>query len=312
MGYIVDSHFLPVRDLILTARASTIRPAMKTSLWFCCLVLVAGPAVAAELHDLEFAHVAGESLRLDAWLPEGAGPHAAAILVHGGGWTGGDKSGGPRKALIAPMQDPLQQAGVAWFSINYRLAPKHPYPACLDDVLAAIRWVKAHAGEYRLDPDRLALVGESAGGHLVSLAAIKASAAERVAAVVPFYGPSDLTLGLKPDEPLRKNFVALFGRPTYDEPTQALLRAASPLSYVRAGLPPFLLVHGTADVTVPYEQSTLLQAKLRAVGVPCDFISIEGGGHGMGPWIKLVPDYQQQVAGWIVRTLHVLPPAARP
>src|SRR5213075_2196302 len=90
-------------------------------------------------------NVAGESLKLDAYVPEGAGPFPAVILVHGGGWTAGDKSGGPKKALIAPMQEPLERAGFAWFSVNYRLAPKHRYPACIEDVEAAIRWVKSHA-----------------------------------------------------------------------------------------------------------------------------------------------------------------------
>ena len=117
---------------------------------------------------------------------------AAVILVHGGGWSTGDKSGGPRKLFMAPMNAPLERKGLAWFSINYRLAPQHRYPACIEDVETAIRWLKAHAKEYRVDPRRIGLAGESAGGHLVALAAVRADEATRVAAVVPFYAPFDL------------------------------------------------------------------------------------------------------------------------
>ncbi|WP_414664395.1 alpha/beta hydrolase fold domain-containing protein [Horticoccus sp. 23ND18S-11] len=264
------------------------------------LALVAGAAVQS---DIEYGQAAGESLRLDASIPAGNGPFAAVILVHGGGWTGGDKSGGPRKGYMAPMHEPLEQAGLAWFSINYRLAPKHPFPACIDDVMTAIRWVKAHATEYRIDPSRIALAGESAGGHLVALAAIRADADTRVAAIVPFYGRFDLIDDLAPGAALRSNYVALFGRKTLDAAARAAMHTASPLHQVRAGLPPFLLVHGTGDTTVPYQQSILLQAKLRENHVPCDLIPIKGGVHGMISWDTVAPDYKHQVTAWLVRTL---------
>jgi alpha-L-fucosidase 2 len=273
----------------------------------CFFALTAFARAAAIQTDIEYGRAGGESLRLDAWVPDGPGPFAAVILVHGGGWTGGDKSGGPRKALIAPMHEPLQQAGLAWFSINYRLAPRHPYPACIDDVLTAIRWVKSHAAAYRIDPDRLGLSGESAGGHLVALAAVRADAATRVAAVVPFYGRFDLTDDLAPGAELRQNYVALFARQTFDDRAQALMREASPLLHVKAGLPPFLLVHGTADTTVPYQQSVDLQSQLRQHGVPCDFITIKDGAHGMLSWKTVAPDYGRQVATWLARTLKAAP-----
>ena len=264
---------------------------------------VAGNPAASLRTDIEYGQAAGESLRLDASIPPGNGPFAAVILVHGGGWTGGDKSGGPRKGYMAPMHAPLERAGLAWFSINYRLAPKHPFPACIDDVMTAIRWVKAHAAEYRIDPSRIALAGESAGGHLVALAAVRADAATRVAAVVPFYGRFDLIDDLAPGAALRSNYVALFGRKTLDDTARAAMYAASPLHQVRAGLPPFLLVHGTGDTTVPYQQSTLLQARLREHHVPSDLITIKDGVHGMISWDTVAPDYKQQVTTWLVRTL---------
>lgn len=260
--------------------------------------------VVAALHpDIEYGQAGGESLRLDANVPPGSGPCPAVILVHGGGWTSGDKSGGPNKAFIAPLHEPLQGAGFAWFSINYRLAPRHTYPACVDDVVAAIRWVKQHAAEYRIDPKRIAISGESAGGHLVALAAMRPEVAGDLAAVVPFYGVFDMPALQKPGDPLRPSFAALFGRKQPDEATMKLLRAASPVEYVRRGLPPFLLVHGTADTRVPLDQSQRLQARLQEVGVACELLTIPGGNHGMIGWKLIAPDYGARVAAWLQRTM---------
>ena len=261
--------------------------------------------------DIEYARVADESLKLDVYVPEGAGPFPAVILVHGGGWTSGDKSGGPKKALIAPMQEPLERAGFAWISINYRLAPKHRYPACIDDVETAIRWVKSHAGQYRFDLERIALSGESAGGHLVALAAVRADESTRLAAIVPFYAVFDLGARVKSGEPLPANYVALFGRESADAPLRTLLRDASPLTHVKPGLPPFLLVHGTADTRVAFEQSTTMQTRLRAAGVPCELLAIKDGGHGMIGWNNLAPDYPERVVEWLKRTLRVAPGSSK-
>ncbi len=227
--------------------------------------------------DVEYGRADGESLRLDACMPDGRGPFPAVVLVHGGGWSSGDKTSG-----VDPLFAPLSQAGVAWFSINYRLAPKHKFPAAVEDIEAAIRWVKAHAAEFKIDPARLALVGESAGGHLVAMAVMRAKDDTRVAAALPFYAPVDLESDTERRGGLSLSLRALFGR-TYevDEQVTQLLRAASPINYVHAGLPPFLLVHGTADMSVPYNQSVQLQAKLRAAGVSCDLITIDDGVHGM-------------------------------
>lgn len=277
---------------------------MKT-LSLICLVLGAGVTTIAALQaDIEYASVAGESLRLDAWVPEGAGPFPAVILVHGGGWNAGDKSGGPSKGYIVPMHEPLARAGFAWFSINYRLAPKHPYPACIEDVETAIRWVKAHATEFHVDPARIALSGESAGGHLVALAAVRMTDATRLAAVIPFYGRHDLIGPVMKGDKLLPNIALLFGRETLDDETGARLREASPLNRIKPGLPPFLILHGTADETVPYQQSVALAARLSVSGVPCDFISIKGGRHGMVNWGEVAPDYGDQVVAWLRKTLQ--------
>jgi acetyl esterase/lipase len=285
----------------------SLRPRIMNKLLFVLLALVlARVAFAAVQTDVEYGNVAGESLKLDASVPDGAGPFPAVILVHGGGWTGGDKSGGPKKAAyMVPMHEPLERARFAWFSINYRLAPKYRYPACIEDVETAIRWIKSHAAEYRIDPRRIAISGESAGGHLVALAAVRADESTRLAAIVPFYGPFDLSAPLKPGEPVHPAVVALFGPMTPEEPLLAIRREGSPLLHVKRGLPPFLLVHGTGDKTVPYEQSIALQEKLGEAGVPCELLTIQDGAHGMINWENLAPDYKERIVAWLKRTLAV-------
>src|SRR6185295_11244973 len=137
--------------------------------------------------DVTFAKVGDQTLTLDAYVPEGDGPFPAAIVVHGGGFTKGDK-----QTYVKPLFDPLTEASFAWFTINYRLAPKFMYPAAVEDVEAAIRYVKSHAAQYKEDPKRIALIGESAGGHLVSMVGARNKPATSVNAVVSFYGPHDL------------------------------------------------------------------------------------------------------------------------
>jgi alpha-L-fucosidase 2 len=262
-------------------------------------------AHAAITTDIEYGQASGEHLKLDASIPDGPGPFPAVILVHGGGWTAGDKSGGPKKGYMAPMHDALTKNGFAWFSINYRLAPHYPFPAPLEDVETAIRWVKAHAKEYHVDVDRIAISGESAGAHLVALAAVKANASTRVAAVVPFYGVFD-TVGIaKMQATLSPSFRALFGATQLDEGVLKTIEQASPIEGVKAGLPPFLLLHGTADKNVPYQQSLDMQKRLRSVGVTCDLITIPEGPHGMLYWDKIDPAYQEKVVAWLKQTLHV-------
>jgi alpha-L-fucosidase 2 len=206
------------------------------------------------------------------------------------------------------MESPLGKAGFAWFSINYRLAPKHPYPACIDDVETAIRWVKAHAAAYHVDPRRIAIAGESAGGHLVALAAVRADPSTRVAAVVVFYGRVDMLADFRNQHGrLLGNLAQLFGTTQLTAGTEEILRSASSLYQVRPGLPPFLLLHGTKDTQVPYQESIKMRAKLQAAGVPCELITIPNGPHGMFSWTKFDPNYQNKVVTWLQQTLSAPP-----
>jgi alpha-L-fucosidase 2 len=288
---------------------------MKPHLLLAFLFATAGAAHAAAVQtDIEYGTAGGVSLRLDAYVPDGPGPFPAVILVHGGGWNAGDKSGGPKKGYMAPMFEPLSQAGFAWFSINYRLAPQFHYPAAVEDVETSIRWLKAHAAEYHVDPKRIALSGESAGGQLVGLVGTRATDdSTRVVAVVAFYGLFDFVAEQQRRSPtLTEGFARLFGRAALDEPTLKLMREASAINYVKPGLPPFLFVHGTKDQSVSFQQSVDMQAKLRAAGVPAELIAIPEGPHGMLPWPPLAPDFKDRVIAWLRVALNYPAPKTAP
>jgi alpha-L-fucosidase 2 len=266
---------------------------------FVFALLLLGAVARAELKtDIEFASPGGVSLTLDAFVPDGPGPFPTCILVHGGGFMRGDKT-----TYIKPLFEPLSRAGFTWFTINYRLAPAHRFPACIEDVEAAVRWVKAHAKEFKADPARIALIGESAGGHLVSLAGVRAKGETSVKAVVPFYAPHDLELQVASRGQLGPSMEALFGLKELNDEARGVLRTTSPSTYLRGDLPPYLLIHGNKDTTVPFEQSVKFQAKLKSLGARCDLITIEGGAHGMGGWEKLGSDYTAQMIAWLKKVL---------
>ena len=274
------------------------------SLFALLLVSAYASAAGTEIrNDVEFARPGGEPLLMDAHIPPGPGPHAAVILVHGGGWTNGTKQAN----FIQPLFAPLDESGLAWFSIDYRLAPKHPYPAAVRDVEESIRYIKAHAKEFRIDPRRLALMGESAGGHLVALVATRATPETRVAAVVPFYGAFDLEALLAGKKEVSKGMTGFLGITDLSEKSRAVLREASAATYVKKGLPPFLLIHGTKDEAVPYDQSVKFNQQLKAVGVKTEFYTVENGIHGVINWEKNPEQhsYKPVMVKWLRKTLKV-------
>ena len=279
----------------------TAHSTLKLCGFACIFALFSTWSRAESQSDLTYGTAAGEELKLDISAPEGLGPFPVCILVHGGGFERGDK-----QKQVKPLFDPLTNAGFAWVSINYRLAPAHKYPGSVEDLETAIRWVKAHATEYRFDTGRIVLIGESAGGYLVNLVGAHNREDIRVAAVVSFYGPADLVVRFEAAKgaPV-SSFTSYFGVSEDNEATRKLLAEASPATYVRPGLPPFLLLHGNADPRVPYEQSVNFLARLKAAGVPAELITIEGGGHGMGGWSKLNSDYAAQLIVWLKTTLKI-------
>lgn len=263
------------------------------------LAVWTSPVLAGLTSDIEFAKPSGVSLTLDAFVPEGDGPFPCAILVHGGGWTKGDKN-----TFITPLFKPLSESRFTWFSINYRLAPEHKYPACLEDVEAAIRWVRAHAKEYKVDPKRIALIGESAGGHLVSMAGIRSGGDTAVKVVVPFYGPHHLEKHAESKGKVPPHLMALLGiSDELNEANRKALREASPFYALKKGLPPYLLLHGDKDETVAYAQSVDFQARTKELGNECDLITVPGGVHGITAWEKMNSTYAVELIGWLYKTM---------
>lgn len=252
--------------------------------------------------DIEYSRPGGFSLKLDAHVPPGDGPFPAVILVHGGGWSAGDKAG----KFIQPLFGPLNETGFAWFSINYRLAPQFSYPAPAEDLEAAVRFVKQHAKEYKVNPSRIALMGESAGGHLVNVVGAKNDVG--VAAVVCFYGPIDLVEWSKRLEgkPLSPSVKAFFKMTALDEVGRAHIREASPRIYLNSKTPPFLVIHGTRDEAVSYSQALLTVELLKKRGIPCELITIPDGVHGVMNWEKdpRFQIYKAPMVAWLQKTLR--------
>jgi acetyl esterase/lipase len=253
------------------------------------------PAYAANHFDIQYGEAGGQKLFLDARVPDGTGPFPILIIVHGGGWMAGDREGD-----IVPVLAPYA-THFTWFTISYRLAPTNRWPACFDDVQTAVHWVKQHGTEYKGDPDRIALLGYSAGGHLVTLAGTLAAADLHVQAIVGMAPPTDLVWDNERRGGLSTSMTNLFDYATTNitSDRRALLKQWSPLTYVKPGLQPFLLVQGSADRTVPYRGTTNFMAKLQAASVPCDILVITNGQHRINDWSKYHPSWQSQVVNWL-------------
>ncbi len=272
--------------------------------------------------DVEYARIGGQSLTLDIYLPKNAAaPYPVVVWIHGGAWVAGSKKSVTGLGLL--------RKGYALVSINYRFSWQAIHPAQIQDCKGAIRWIRAKAGEYGWDPERIGVWGSSAGGHLAALLGTSGGVPElegsvggnvshssRVQAVCDWFGPSDmLTIGDYPasvdhrrgDSPEGR----LLGGPPKKVPDRA--RAASPVSYASPDDPPFLIQHGTNDPIVPFRQSVELDSVLRAHHVVSLFKPIQGAGHGGGGFnvdttFRQVADFfdrylkRSSTAGWPART----------
>lgn len=265
--------------------------------------------------DVQYANRGGKPLLLDLHIPDGPGPFPAAILVHGGGFDGGSKS-----TNVRPLFEPLSNAGFAWFSLDYRLAPEVQLPEVIRDIDDGIAWVKGNASTYHIDPSKIAIIGESAGGFLVNYIGTHQTGDTGVAAVVDFYGPSDygqLAL-LRRAHPERFDMATInrhaangggihfFGLQNLDQTSLAKLHALAPLTAVHKGMPPFLCIHGTKDDQVTYDQSTQFCDAIRRAGSDCELITIAGGGHGMSRWRTAgMEHWKPEMIVWLKKTLRV-------
>jgi len=263
------------------------------------LLVAARPSMGEVKTDIEYGNADNVSLKLDANIPEGDGPFPIAILIHGGGWATGDKAG-----LFHIPTEALTAAHFTWFSINYRMSPQYLWPSCFDDTKTAIRWVKAHAAEYKGDSRRIALLGYSAGGQLAYLSAVMADEDTRVQAIVGISPPTDLEMDLEQRGGLSSSLQHLLNRPKEVTPeARKLLHSMSAINFIKPGLPPFLLVQGDKDRSVPYQGSLNFQAKLLANDVHCDFLILKGAPHNIATWDKFDPDFSQKIVDWLARTL---------
>jgi alpha-L-fucosidase 2 len=275
------------------------------------LALLGNPPL--DQKDVEYSHPGGHAVLLDLHVPDGPGPFPAAILVHGGGFDEGSKS-----TNVRPLFDVLADAGFAWFSVDYRMAPQFRFPQANEDVESAIRWVKANAKTYRIDVGRIALIGESAGGFLVNYAGTHETRHTRVAAVVDFYGPVDYAklAEQRRDHPEMFNMKSInrhaangggihfFGAEQLDETGLAKLHAISPIGGVHKGMAPFLCIHGDKDDQVSYDQSPAMCEAMHGVGATCELITVEGGGHGMSNWREPgMQHWKAEMVAWLKKVL---------
>lgn len=200
---------------------------------FAVILLLAGCSTTQ--HDIQYGQAGDQKLLLDAREPAGRGPYPVIILVHGGGWTSRDKAH-EFDSLVGPLKD----AGFTTFCINYRLAPTYRWPDCLEDVQTAIRWSKSHAQDFKGDPNQICLLGHSAGGHLVCLAATVADDSTRVQAVIALAPPTDLVMDCKlRSGGLSKGLQNLTGHPKKLDPQiTAQLEDMSAVNHITPGLPP--------------------------------------------------------------------------
>ena len=236
--------------------------------------------------DVRYAEGAGKYHLMDVLAP-GAKldkPVPVLVFIHGGAWRAGDK------ARSRKMLQPVVKAGYVGVTVNYRLSGTAKFPAQIEDCKAAVRFVRKHAPEWGGDPDRIGVYGTSAGGHLAALLGVSNGAAELegslgetdassdVQAVCDWFGPADLTT-FHGEAPRSVEMVSqLLGGDPKDKPDAA--RLASPVTYVDKSDPPFLIIHGDNDPTVPVGQSRALYEKLAAAKVDAELVIVPGGGHG--------------------------------
>jgi acetyl esterase/lipase len=242
------------------------------------------PPEVTETKALEYGNVRGRALHLDLFRPAKTDqPAPAVIFIHGGAWSGGN-----REQLRLYAID-FAKRGYVTAAISYRLSREAPFPAAVEDAKCAVRWLRAQAREHGVDPDRIAVAGNSAGGHLAMMLGYApdkpelegdgghAGVSSRVQAVINIYGPYDLTADIARENGAVRRFLQ--GK-TLDEAPE-LHRLASPRFHLAKGAPPTLILHGTIDDVVPIAQSDALAARLQALGVPYLYDRLEGWPHAM-------------------------------
>lgn len=234
---------------------------------------------------IEYTNPDNQHLQLDLARPKtGDGPFPAVVCIHGGGFRAGKREGYDN--LIVK----LAEQGFVAVTVSYRLAPKYKFPAAIHDTKAAIRWVRANAEKYKIDPARVGVTGGSAGGHLAQFLAVTADVKEfegdggnptqssRVNCVVNVYGPSDFTKSYGKSVDAAEVLPLWLGG-NLETARPAHVRS-SPLNWVTPNAAPTLCIHGTDDKYVAHEQAVWMVDRLKACGVEAELLTLEGAGHG--------------------------------
>lgn len=234
---------------------------------------------------VEYANPDGQHLKLDLARPkQGNGPFPAVLCIHGGGFRAGTREGYDGLCIH------LAERGYVAATVTYRLAPKYQFPAAVYDVKAAVRWVRAHASEYHIDPDRIGVTGGSAGGHLAQFLAVTGDVrrlegdrgnpgvSSRVACVVNVSGPSDFTQSYGKSVDAAEVLPLWLGGNLEQARKRHIV--ASPLYWITPTAAPTLCIHGTDDKYVAHDQSVQLVDRLRAAGVEAELLTLPGAGHG--------------------------------
>ncbi|HEY8751513.1 MAG TPA: alpha/beta hydrolase [Tepidisphaeraceae bacterium] len=251
------------------------------SLFLCTSALAADPAYET---GIEYANPDNQHLQLNLARPaDGDGPFPAVICIHGGGFRAGKREGWDA------MCKQLAARGYVAGTITYRLAPKYPFPAAVEDSKAAVRWFRLNAAKYHIDPDRIAVLGDSAGGHLTQFLAVTNNVhdfdgdqnpgpSSAVQCAAAFYGPCDFTKSYGKSVDAAEVLPLFLGGNLEQQYRRHII--ASPLYWVTPDVPPILLLHGTKDLYVNYEQATLMHERLKAAQVDVELFTLEGAGHG--------------------------------
>lgn len=250
------------------------------------------PAGAIAYRDIAYVTNGHDLQKFDLYVPAGDGPFPLIIWIHGGAFRMGDKSGIP---FDPPPLAYLEQ-GYAVASMNYRLSQHAIFPAQIEDCKAGVRWLRAHAAQFKLDPERFGAWGPSAGGHLSTMLGVAGGVkafdigahldvSSRVRCVVDYFGPTDF-LQMDAQRLPDGMFHNAADSPESElvggaiQENKAAVQRANPITYVTPDAPPFLVVHGDCDPLVPHGQSVLLVNALRSAGVPVTFYTVKGAGHG--------------------------------
>ncbi len=257
------------------------------------LLIVTGSLRAADLpvpenvtfeRDIEFANPDGQHLQVNVARPKnGDGKFPAVVCIHGGGFRAGKREGYDKLCLT------LAQNGYVAITVTYRLAPAYPFPAAVLDCKSVVRWLRANAAKYHVDPTRIGVTGGSAGGHLAQFLGVTAGVKDfdagenldqssAVACVVNFYGPSDLTKSYGKSVDAAEVLPLFFGGDLSTKLREHIV--GSPLYWVTPNAAPTLVVHGTEDKYVAYEQAGWMVDKLKASAVEAELLTLEGAGHG--------------------------------